>query len=157
MVACRDYFVHIGGAAPAFLREGQIHTNANDLDVGQLARFFVEPFRFQIANRRVERRDRSNDSCLPSTARQSIVAHVGALLHFKVGRGLADFRFITQQSQRGVFKLYGSHSAPSRRDLILNSSRNSFNTSETTIKGTASDVNLQRQRLEWPNRSKLRG
>src|SRR6266511_2134101 len=134
MIARGDHFVHVRGAAPAFLREGQIHTVANDLDVGQLARFFVEPFRFEIANRRVQRRDRSNYSRLPSTACQSIVAHVGALLHFKVGRGLADFRFITQQSQRGVFKLYGSHSAPSRRNLIPSTARNPFNTSQTTIK-----------------------
>src|SRR5712692_106967 len=42
VVARGNDFIDVGGAAPALLRKGQIHADADNLHVGQLACFFVE-------------------------------------------------------------------------------------------------------------------
>jgi len=75
VIASGDDFIGVCGAAPAFLCERQVHTDADHIHVGQFTCLLVESLCFEIAHRRVERGYRCNNARLPGAAGQRVVAH----------------------------------------------------------------------------------
>ena len=65
------------GSAPAFLPEGQVHTDDQDLDVGQVLDFVVESLGFGMAGRSIERRDGRDHSRLASAGGQCHASPLG--------------------------------------------------------------------------------
>src|SRR5262245_50592404 len=118
MIARRYHFVDVGSAAPALLRERQVHADADDLDVGEFACLFVEPSCLQITHGSVQRRDRGNNAHLSGCARQSIVAHIGAFLDFEVRGRLSNFHFTSQQRYRTALKRNCRHEFSSTSRLL---------------------------------------
>lgn len=70
MRAERLHRFHALGSAPTLRAEGKVHTDNQNFGIGESLSFVVEPLRFGMAGRRIERRDRGNDSRLARAAGQ---------------------------------------------------------------------------------------
>src|SRR5262245_12726702 len=135
MIARRYHFVDVGSAAPALLRERQVHADADDLDVGEFACLFVEPSCLQITHGSVQRRDRGNNARLSGCARQSIVAQIGAFLNFEVRGRLSNFHFTSQQRYRTALKRNCRHEFSSTSRLLSRAKlKRAGSTSEASLR-----------------------
>ena len=102
-----SYAINSEIAAPAFLREGQIHADGEDTDIGQLGGFVFEALGLRIANGRIERGNDAEDT--DAVARFSPVNffEIG-IDRFKIRGDIADLELRSGQAEGIAFEGGGS-------------------------------------------------
>src|ERR1035438_5534383 len=102
------HLIHGEGAAPALLRERQVHADSQNIDARQGGRRFIEPLGLRIANRRIERWHHADDSDVAGGICQRHRLQA-AIDHAEIRRGIAGFKLRPNQSHR-----VASHGGSSR-------------------------------------------